>query len=67
MSINGVSTPIILIGQLLRRQIRDGNNNTYPEWILNHYFSSYYSFAFGQPRIFTLKLKNAKGVLYEKR
>jgi C-terminal processing protease CtpA/Prc len=48
------------------RQIRDGNNQTYPEWILNNYFSSYYSFLFGQPRLFSLELKNAAGELDKK-
>lgn len=65
LSINGISTPTI-ISELMIRQIRDGNNQTYPTWILNHYFSSYYSFAFGQHRLFLLELKKATGELYKK-
>ena len=65
LSINGISTPNI-ISELMIRQIRDGNILTYPVWILNHYFSSYYSFTFGQPRLFLLELNNATGELYKK-
>ena len=65
LNINGISTPII-ISELMIRQIRDGNNRTYPEWILNHYFAAYYSFAFGQPDTFLMEFKNTKGESYEK-
>jgi hypothetical protein len=64
LNINGASTPTVML-QLLTRQIRDGNNLTYPEWILDHYFAAYYSFAFGLPDQFFLELKNASGELHK--
>ncbi len=65
VSINGMQIPE-LIPQLMSRMVRDGNNQTYPEWILNHYFAAYYSFAFGQPDTFFLEFKNTKGETYIK-
>ncbi len=65
LSINGISTPAV-ISELMIRQIRDGYNQTYPEWILNHYFASYYSFVFGQPDTFLMEFKNTEGESYEK-
>jgi hypothetical protein len=65
MSINGVGIPA-LMDQLMARQIRDGYNTTYPAWILNHYFSSYYNFAFGQPAQFLLELKTPAGLTHTK-
>jgi hypothetical protein len=59
-AINGINTSDIL-PQLLDRQIRDGENQTYPEWILDHYFAAYYSFVFGQPDHFTLKVQSRSG------
>jgi hypothetical protein len=60
VAINGAGTPAIM-SQLLERQIRDGRNDTYPEWILSHYFAAYYSFVFGQPDRFTLKVVHSQG------
>ena len=60
LSINGLSVSSIM-AQLLARQVRDGYNRTYPIWILNHYFSAYYSFIFGQPAEFSLELKAGTG------
>ncbi|PWV47762.1 hypothetical protein C7475_108332 [Chitinophaga sp. S165] len=37
VKINGEKTAAIM-SQLMARQIRDGYNQTYPIWILNHYF-----------------------------
>ena len=53
--------------QLMRRQIRDGYNRTYPEWILNHYFFAHYSFVFGEPAEFSLELKDSSSERYIKR
>lgn len=53
--INGQDISAV-INQLLLRQIRDGHNQTYPLWILNHYFAAYYSYAFGQPASYSLHL-----------
>jgi C-terminal processing protease CtpA/Prc len=60
LSINGVSSGEVW-RQLMVRQIRDGYNETYPEWILDHYFFSYYGFVFGQPGEFRLKLRKVSG------
>jgi hypothetical protein len=65
LRINGQDISTIMT-QLLRRQIRDGHNQTYPLWILNHYFAAYYSYAFGQPSSFTLELTDGKGKLHTK-
>ncbi len=64
LSINSVPASVIL-KQLKVRQIRDGNNETYPQWILSHYFSAYYSFCFGQPDSFYLELKNSRGLQHK--
>lgn len=53
-SINGVSSGII-ISELLKRQIHDGYNQTYPVWILTNYFKEYYSFLFGHPASFSIQ------------
>lgn len=63
MNINGISA-VAVLSQLLRRQIRDGQNQTYPIWILNQYFAPHYSFVYGHPERFTLGLKNAQGVFH---
>jgi hypothetical protein len=56
ISINEVSAASI-IEQMLRRQVRDGNNLSYPSWILNNYFREYYSYVFGHPKSFVLKYR----------
>jgi hypothetical protein len=66
LSINGQSVSSIM-EQLLARQVSDGYNRTYPIWILNHYFSAYYSFVFGQPTEFSLDLKSSTGEQYSMR
>ncbi|TDX02115.1 S41 family peptidase [Dinghuibacter silviterrae] len=60
LTINGTSASSIM-EQLLSRQVRDGYNETYPAWILNHYFSAQYSFVVGHPDAFTLELENGAG------
>lgn len=65
ITINGTSSASI-IEQLLNRMTRDGYNQTYPTWVLNHYFSAYYSFTFGQPDTFQLQLKDKAGELLMK-
>jgi hypothetical protein len=64
-SINGKEASAI-VAQLLKRQIRDGHNKTYPLWILNHYFVAYYSYAFGQPATFSVELTGSDGKLFHK-
>jgi hypothetical protein len=58
--INGQEISAVM-KQLLRRQIRDGHNQTYPLWILNHYFAAYYTYTFGQSTSYSLQLMNSKG------
>lgn len=53
-AINNTPTSEIL-SQLKIRQIRDGENLTYPNWILHQYFKSYYSFHFGHPKQFNIE------------
>jgi hypothetical protein len=56
-SINGVAVKTIF-DQLMERQVRDGNNETYPGWILDHYFREYYSYVFGHPAQFVIEYKS---------
>lgn len=56
MSINNVDASEV-IKQLSQRQVRDGNNMTYPIWILSNYFRQYYSFIYGHPSNFTIGYK----------
>lgn len=56
LSINGINTND-LITQLISRQVRDGNNETYPAWILTNYFKEYYGFSFGHPQRFSISYK----------
>jgi len=56
ISINKVNTTDI-INQLTERQVRDGNNLSYPTWILSNYFREYYSFSFGHPENYTITYK----------
>jgi hypothetical protein len=65
VSINGQSTADIMI-QLLSRQIRDGNNQAYPIWILDHYFAPYYAFTYGNPDQFAFEFRNAAGEVYRR-
>ena len=53
LAINNSSSEDIL-EQLLSRQVREGNNLTYPNWILNNYFKAYYSFNYGHPESFDI-------------
>ncbi len=55
-SINQVAATDI-IKQLCERQVRDGDNLTYPLWIISNYFRQYYSFIFGQPDSFAIRYK----------
>lgn len=56
VSINNTSANEIL-KQLTERQVRDGNNLTYPTWILSNYFRQYYSFIFGHPDKYSIGFK----------
>jgi peptidase S41-like protein len=61
MGINGTSAHEIL-NILLLRQIRDGNNQTYPVWILTNYFKEYFGFSFGHPQTFLITYRTENTV-----
>lgn len=51
LQINGL--PMFSIwNELLSRQVRDGHNLAYAEWVLQNYFREYYSYLFGHPKEF---------------
>lgn len=62
LEINGLDTKYIY-NELFRRQVRDGYNETYPIWILNHFFREYYSYIFGHPETFNIKYKTTEGIV----
>jgi hypothetical protein len=56
IEING--TPVSKIMEfILSRMMRDGNNLTYPVWVLNNWFNEYYSYCYGHPAVFTIQYK----------
>ena len=55
-SINGISAGEI-IEELSNRQVRDGNNLSYSNWILDTYFREYYSYTFGHPEVYMISYK----------
>lgn len=55
-SINAIPANHVL-DELMARQVRDGNNETYPTWVLSNYFRQYYSFVYGYPETFTLEYR----------
>lgn len=57
LAINGISSQQIF-QQLTARQVRDGNNLSYPQWILDNYFREYYSYIFGHPNQFEIEYEN---------
>ena len=59
-SINGIKSTE-LIGDMLSKMMRDGDNLNYPIWVLNKYFFEYYSFFYGCPNEFDLNLKTESG------
>jgi hypothetical protein len=66
LSINGLSTADVR-RQLLARKARDGYNETYPEWLLDQYFSAYYRICFGEPDEFLVELRGSAGDIFQKR
>jgi len=56
ISINNVEASD-LVRQLSERQVRDGENKTYPVWILNNYFRQYYNFIFGHPESYVIMIE----------
>lgn len=64
LSLNDVSGDSIL-QHCLKRLMRDGHNMNYPFWILNNYFTDYYSYFFGHPASFTIKFRSGAGIVEE--
>lgn len=60
LAINGTEARDV-VRALMQRQIRDGRNTTYPAWILDHWFRSYFRFAFGEPASFDIRLRTSDG------
>jgi Peptidase family S41 len=60
LRINGRDTKDI-VNYLVARQIKDGNNRSYPIWILTTYFKEYFSFSFGHPDTFSITCKTRNG------
>jgi hypothetical protein len=48
---------------MVDRQVRDGHNLSYPRWITQTYFRSYYGFLFGFKAQHKLQIKTATGTL----
>ena len=57
ISINNIPASGI-VSNLVKRQIRDGYSEAYPQWILSNYFKEYYGFHFGHPDSFYISYKN---------
>lgn len=56
ISINGVKSTELIKG-MLNKMMRDGNNFTYPIWVLNTYFFEYYSYFYGCNNEYELVLR----------
>ncbi|HPH81838.1 MAG TPA: S41 family peptidase [Flavobacteriales bacterium] len=59
-SINGLKSADIY-EFMMNRQVRDGLNEQYALWILNHYFKEYYSFYFGHPNKYQIQVNTGTG------
>jgi hypothetical protein len=59
-SINGIKSAD-LYDFMMKRQVRDGLNEQYAIWILNHYFKEYYSFYFGHPKKYQIQVNTGTG------
>ena len=60
LSINNTNADLIL-QDMNSKQVRDGYNTTFPAWIYNHYFRSYYNLFYGYSDFYFLKIKNTDG------
>lgn len=60
--INGVAAAEIM-KYCLERMMHDGENETYPIWVLNNWFNEYYSYFFGHPKVFEIQYRLKDGVL----
>jgi hypothetical protein len=48
---------------LVNHQVRDGHNLSYPQWISQTYFRSYYGFLFGFKAQYKLQIKTSTGTI----
>lgn len=60
VTINGMNS-IDLLDRLLSTMMRDGNNPSYPIWILNWWFNEYYSYVFGHPETLNIEYISPDG------
>lgn len=65
ISINGQAASDIF-QFCLNHMMRDGNNQSYPTWVLNNWFREYYSYFFGYPESFDLVIRDKAGNLLSK-
>jgi len=61
LSVNGVKSTELIEG-MLNKMMRDGNNFTYPIWVLNTYFFEYYSYFYGCSNEYELVLNEHEKV-----
>lgn len=64
LSVNHVSADSIFQHCLIRL-MRDGYNTNYPVWVLNNYFSEYYSYFFGHPANYVIRYRTDAGAVAE--
>ena len=60
ISINGVNTEDIAANMLTSLQ-HDGDNTTYPRWILNNFFTAYFYFYYREVEEFNIVYKDVNG------
>ncbi len=57
ISINGIKSQELIQG-MLSKMMRDGNNYSYPIWVLNTYFYEYFSYFHGCSDEYDIKIDN---------
>lgn len=65
LSINRVPAGEIM-QTCLSRMMRDGENQTYPIWVLNNWFNEYYSYFYGHPASFFIEYRRDDGSIQTK-
>lgn len=64
LSINGIPSEEI-VGNILNTLQHDGDNKTYPTWILNNFFTAYYTFYYGGSEIYKITYKDSSSKVQE--
>ena len=65
LSINETASEA-LMDRIMDRMMHDGDNTTYPSWVINNWFREYYSFYFGHPTYYQITFKYPDGSLWKK-